>query len=49
MFYVVSEEFQNGWYVSFVKKTDWQINKTKNISRNSVRAFIENDVLALIR
>ena len=49
MFYVVSEEFQNGWYVSFVKKTDWQINKTKNISRNSVKAFIENDVLALIR
>lgn len=49
MIYTVSENFQNAWYVSFIKKTDWQIYKTYKIAKAEVKAMIENDYLALTR
>jgi hypothetical protein len=49
MVYTFKEDFQNSWYVSFIKKTDWQIYKTDNISRAEIKAMLENDYLALIR
>lgn len=49
MVYTFSKDFQNSWYVSYVKKSDWQIYKTDNISKASVKSMIENDYPALIR
>jgi hypothetical protein len=49
MIYTFSKDFQNAWYVSFIKKSDWQIYKTDNISKTEAKAMIENDYLALIR
>lgn len=49
MIYFTSKEFQNNWYVSFLNKNSWQIYKTKNTSKNEVKAMIESDYLALIR
>lgn len=49
MVYTFSNDFQNSWYVSFIKKSDWQIYKTDNISKASVKAMIENNYFALIR
>ena len=49
MIYTFGKDFQNSWYVSFIKKTDWQIYKTDNISRAEIKAMIEKDYLALIR
>lgn len=49
MIYFFTKDFQNSWYVSFIKKSDWQIFKTDNISKAEVKSMIENDYLALIR
>jgi hypothetical protein len=49
MVYFFKEEFQNAWYVSFVKKSDWQIYKTNKISKSEVKSMIKSDYLALIR
>jgi hypothetical protein len=48
MVYRVGKENQNIWYVSFLKKSNWQIYKTKNTSRAEVKSMIQNDYLALI-
>jgi hypothetical protein len=49
MVYYVSQNFQKSWYVSFLKKENWQIYKADNISKHEVKAMLENDCLALIR
>ena len=49
MVYHFKEDFQNSWYVSFMKKSEWQIYKTNNISKTNVRSMIENDYFPLIR
>lgn len=49
MVYTFNKDFQNSWYISFIKKSDWQIYKTDNISKAEVKTMIENDYLALIR
>ncbi len=40
MIYKFGEEFQSSWYVSFLKKVDWQIYKTDRISRSEILALI---------
>lgn len=40
MLYQIENELNNSCYVSFVKKGNWQINKTEDISRNEVLALI---------
>lgn len=49
MIYAFKKDFQNSWYVSFIKKADWQVYKTDNISKAEVKAMCEHDYLALIR
>lgn len=49
MVYVFKDDFQSSWYISFIKKADWQIYKTDNISKSEVKAMLVNDYLALIR
>ena len=49
MVYTFNGEFQNSWYVSFTKKSSWQIYKTDNISKAEVKLMIENNYLALTR
>ena len=49
MVYYFAKDFQNAWYVSFLKKSDWQIYKTDKISKATVKSMIGNDYLALIR
>jgi hypothetical protein len=48
MIYKFTKELQNSWYVSFIKKTEWQIYKTDNISKAEVKGIIKNDNFALI-
>lgn len=40
MLYQIGKVNQNTWYVSFLKKENWQIYKTDGISRNEILAFI---------
>ncbi|HVE59363.1 MAG TPA: hypothetical protein VNB22_21315, partial [Pyrinomonadaceae bacterium] len=49
MLYKFGKESQHSWYVSFIKKADWQIYKTDNISKAEVKAMFENNKLALIK
>lgn len=49
MVYIFSQEYQNSWYISFTKKSSWQIYKTDNISKAEIKSMLENDYLALIR
>jgi hypothetical protein len=48
MIYKFAQDSQTSWYVSFIKKTDWQIYKTDNISKAEVKAMIEKDYSVLI-
>ncbi len=48
MVYSFGKDFQTSWYASFIKKKDWQIYKTDNISKAEINAMINNDYLALI-
>lgn len=49
MVYKFGKDFQNSWYASFMKKAEWQIYKTDNISKSVIKSMIKNDYLALIR
>jgi hypothetical protein len=49
MVYFFKDDFQKSWYVSFTKKSEWQIYKTDNISKAEVRSMIENDYFPLYR
>lgn len=49
MNYFFKDDFQNSWYVSFTKKSEWQIYKTSNISKGEIKSMIENDYFPLIR
>ena len=40
MLYQIEKENEYSWYVSFLKKENWQIYKTDGISRNEILAFI---------
>lgn len=47
MTYSFTEDSQNSWYASFLKKKDWQIYKTDNISRAEINAMLDKNYLAL--
>lgn len=49
MAYTFGKDYQNSWYASFIKKKDWQIYKTDNISKAEITAMINRNYLALIR
>jgi hypothetical protein len=49
MVYTFCKDSQNSWYASFIKKKDWQIFKTDNISKAEINAMLDKDYLALIR
>ena len=42
MVYRFAKDSQTSWYVSFIKKTDWKIYKTDNISKAEVKSMIDN-------
>ena len=48
MVYRFEKDGQHSFYVSFIKKSVWQIYKTDNISKAEVKAMIENDKLVLV-
>jgi hypothetical protein len=49
MIYRFGKDIQNSWYASFIKKVEWQIYKTDNISKAEINSMIENENLTLTR
>ena len=43
MVYRFANETQNSWYSSFVKKADWQIYKTDNISKAEIKSMMKDN------
>lgn len=48
MVYQVGKKEPIYWYASFLKKQEWQINKTKNISKKVIEEWLTHSELLLI-
>lgn len=48
MIYKFDKDSQDSWYVSFIKKPDWQIYKTDNISKAELKSISKKDFFALV-
>jgi hypothetical protein len=47
MVYNIGKEVSIYWYVSFLKKKEWQVNKAKNISKKAIDGLLKNSELQL--
>lgn len=47
MVYHIGSEEPIYWYVSFLKKKEWQVNKAKNISKIAIDGLLNNSELLL--
>ncbi len=47
MVYYIGSEEPIYWYVSFLKKKEWQVNKANNISKKAIEGLLNNSELQL--